>query len=193
MRLTHMRYTHIIHLISRTLVAKRNRLASLFNFDGALTKREQIPNEMGFGVLQVQMANREEVMSMRLVTASTTKAISHEDKAMTVIQYGSSVSAGNAKTRRHERRRKLAIERDAIGNIIDSILGCEAPDASQEESRKHASRVDRATSLVALRDKKPEVTERKRNPAYKKPVNHPTHLINAHQKMRGKSIPASYD
>ncbi|WP_373326133.1 transcriptional antitermination N peptide [Cronobacter turicensis] len=67
---------------------------------------------------------------------------------MTVIQYGSSVSVGNAKTRRHERRRKLAIERDAIGNIIDSILGCEAPDASQEESRKHASRVDRATSLV---------------------------------------------
>ncbi|AKE95238.1 hypothetical protein AB8W31_22420 [Cronobacter sakazakii] len=112
---------------------------------------------------------------------------------MTVIQYGSSVSAGNAKTRRHERRRKLAIERDSIGNIIDSILGCEAPDASQEESRKHASRVDRATSLVALRDKKLEVTERKRNPAYKKPVNHPTHLINAHQKMRGKSIPAYYD
>ncbi|PQX95926.1 hypothetical protein C5930_11045 [Cronobacter sakazakii] len=113
---------------------------------------------------------------------------------MTVIQYGSSVSAGNAKTRRHERRRKLAIERDAICNIIDSILGCEAPDASQEESRKHASRVDRATSLVALRDyQEPEVTERKRNPAYKKPVNHPTHLINAHQKMRGKSIPAYYD
>ncbi|NUW61923.1 hypothetical protein [Cronobacter muytjensii] len=113
---------------------------------------------------------------------------------MTVIQYGSSVSAGNAKTRRHERRRKLAIERDAIGNIIDSILGCEAPDSSQEESRKHASRVDRATSLVALRDyREPEVTERKRNPAYKKPVNHPTHLINAHQKMRGKSIPAYYD
>ncbi|EBR8889465.1 hypothetical protein DP768_23670 [Salmonella enterica subsp. enterica serovar Galiema] len=35
------------YAISRTLVAKRNRLASLFNFDGALTKREQIPNEMG--------------------------------------------------------------------------------------------------------------------------------------------------
>ncbi|ELY5775188.1 hypothetical protein [Cronobacter sakazakii] len=113
---------------------------------------------------------------------------------MTVIQYGSSVSAGNAKTRRHERRRKLAIERDTISNIIDSILGCEAPDASQEESRKHASRVDRATSLVALRDyQEPEVTERKRNPANRKPVNHPTHLINAHQKMRGKSIPAYYD
>ncbi|EMC4149938.1 hypothetical protein [Cronobacter sakazakii] len=51
-------------------------MASLFNFDGALTKREQIPNEMGFGVMQVQMTNREEVICMRLVTAITTKAIS---------------------------------------------------------------------------------------------------------------------
>ncbi|EOW9031081.1 hypothetical protein V2E09_004099 [Cronobacter malonaticus] len=63
-----------------------------------------------------------------------------------------------------------------------------------QESRKHASRVDRATSLVALRDyREPEVTERKHNPANRKPVNHPNHLINAHQKMRGKSIPAYYD
>ncbi|EDP9804826.1 hypothetical protein ACZ09_000686 [Salmonella enterica subsp. enterica serovar Mbandaka] len=50
MRLTHMRYTHIIHLNSRTLVAKRNRLASLFKFDGALTKRDKLPNEMGLGL-----------------------------------------------------------------------------------------------------------------------------------------------
>lgn len=71
---------------------------------------------------------------------------------MTVISYGSSVSAGNAKTRRHERRRKLAIERDGISNIIDSIFGCDASDASQEPSRKQASRVDRATSLGSLRD-----------------------------------------
>lgn len=71
---------------------------------------------------------------------------------MTVITYGSSVSAGNAKTRRHERRRKLAIERDGIANIIDSIFGCDAPDASQEVSRKQLSRVDRATSLGTLRD-----------------------------------------
>lgn len=112
------------------------------------------------------------------------------ENAMTVITYGSSVSAGTAKTRRHERRRKLAMERDAIGNIIDTIFGCVAPDDSQEEIRKHAGRVDRATSLVALRDyQEPEVTERKRNPANRRPVNHPTHLINAHQKMRGKSIP----
>jgi len=44
------------------------------------------------------------------------------------------------------------MERDAIGNIIDAIFGCEAPEASQEESRKHASRVDRATSLGSLRE-----------------------------------------
>ncbi|ELY4207592.1 regulator [Cronobacter sakazakii] len=59
-----------------------------------------------------------------------------------------------------------------------------------EQKLSGCVRADRATSLVALRDyQKPEVTERKRNPAYKKPVNHPTHLMNAHQKMRGKSIP----
>ena len=63
-----------------------------------------------------------------------------------------------------------------------------------EQKLSGCVRADRATSLVALRDyQEPEVTERKRNPAYKKPVNHPTHLINAHQKMRGKSIPAYYD
>lgn len=70
---------------------------------------------------------------------------------MTVIVYGKSTSAGNAKTRRHERRRKLAMERDAIGNIIDSIFGCDAPDASQEVSRKRPSRVDRAIPQGSLR------------------------------------------
>ncbi|EPN1680652.1 hypothetical protein ACTV1X_001544 [Cronobacter sakazakii] len=110
---------------------------------------------------------------------------------MTVIQYGSSVSAGNAKTRRHERRRKLAIERDAISNIIDSILGCEAPDASQEESRKHASRVDRATSIVALRDyQEPEVTQQKPNRKwYSAPRNEMGVTCVGRQKVKGKSIP----
>lgn len=70
---------------------------------------------------------------------------------MTVIVYGKSASAGNAKTRRHERRRKLAMERDAIGNIIDSIFSCDAPDASQEVSRKRPSRVDRAIPQGSLR------------------------------------------
>lgn len=72
---------------------------------------------------------------------------------MTVITYSKSTFAGNAKTRRHERRRKLAIERDTIGNIIDSIFGCDATDTAKEESRKLANRVDRATSLGSLRDR----------------------------------------
>ena len=37
---------------------------------------------------------------------------------MTVIVYGKSTFAGNAKTRRHERRRKLAIERDSISGSV---------------------------------------------------------------------------
>lgn len=75
---------------------------------------------------------------------------------MTVITYGSSVSAGNAKTRRHERRRKLAIERDAISNIIDSIFGSDAPDASQEVKAKRIDRVSKAISLAGTRQKEVE-------------------------------------
>ncbi|EQA3413064.1 regulator [Cronobacter sakazakii] len=90
----------------------------------------------------------------------------------------------NARNRRRARRqaqREKAQQDASLARRIEQKLsGC--------------VRADRATSLAALRDyMEPEVTERKRNPAYKKPVNHPTHLINAHQKMRGKSIPAYYD
>ncbi|ELY4570468.1 regulator [Cronobacter sakazakii] len=85
----------------------------------------------------------------------------------------------NARNRRRARRaaqREQAQQDASLARRIEQKLsGC--------------VRADRANSLVALRDKKPEVTERKRNPANRKPVNHPTHLINAHQKMRGKSIP----
>lgn len=62
---------------------------------------------------------------------------------MTVITYGSS-SFSNTKTRRHERRKAAAIERDTISNIIDSIFGLSAQDEPQEELRKVASRVDKA-------------------------------------------------
>ncbi|EAV3183476.1 regulator [Salmonella enterica] len=75
---------------------------------------------------------------------------------MTVIQYGSSVSAGNAKTRRHERRRKLAMERDTICNIIDSIFGCDSPDASHEVKAKRIDRVTKAISLAGTRQKEVE-------------------------------------
>ncbi|EGT5702085.1 regulator [Cronobacter sakazakii] len=86
---------------------------------------------------------------------------------------------GTAKSR-YKARRAAKIEQAQQDASLARII---------EQKLSGCVRADRATSLVALRDKKPEVTERKRNPAYKKPVNHPTHLINAHQKMRGKSIP----
>ena len=132
---------------------------------------------------------------MRLVTAHTAKAISHEDKAMTLITYGSSVSAGNAKTRRHERRRKLAMERDTIGNIIDTIFGCVAPDDSQEEIRKHAGRVDRATSLEFPRDYHEEcdVVSKPNRIFYSKPRTEMGITCAGRQKVKGKSIPAYYD
>lgn len=66
---------------------------------------------------------------------------------MTVIVYGKSTFAGNAKTRRHERRRKLAIERDSICNIIDSIFGTDSEEAVQEEPRKRLSLSEKAISL----------------------------------------------
>lgn len=77
----------------------------------------------------------------------TTKAISHEENIMMVIVYGKSTFAGNAKTRRHERRRKLAIERDAICNIIDSIFGTDSEEPVQEAPRKRLSISEKAISL----------------------------------------------
>lgn len=113
---------------------------------------------------------------------------------MTVITYGKSTFVGNAKTRRHERRRKLAIERDAISNIFDEIFGFESPDASQDETRKPVSRVDRATSLGSLRDKKEQEAPQKTNRLYySKPTREMGLTCVGRQKQRGKSIPAYYD
>ncbi|HAU6845210.1 TPA: hypothetical protein JEL80_001235 [Salmonella enterica subsp. enterica serovar Hvittingfoss] len=112
---------------------------------------------------------------------------------MTVITYGKSTFAGNAKTRRHERRRKLAMERDAICNIIDSIFGCDAPDASQEVKAKRIDRVTKAISLAGTRQKKVEVTAVKQNRIYYRDANPLGNKIHAVQKQRGKSIPAYYD
>ncbi|HAU5488771.1 TPA: regulator [Cronobacter sakazakii] len=89
----------------------------------------------------------------------------------------------NARNRRRARRQAQREQAQQDASLARRI----------EQKLSGCVRADRATSLVALRDKNPKVTERKRNPANRKPVNHPTHLINAHQKMRGKSIPASYD
>ncbi|WP_105693493.1 regulator [Cronobacter dublinensis] len=90
----------------------------------------------------------------------------------------------NARNRRRARRQAQREQAQQDASLARRI----------EQKLSGCVRADRATSLVALRDyHEPEVTERKRNPANRKPVNHPTHLINAHQKMRCKSIPAYYD
>ncbi|EAP7517157.1 hypothetical protein CG571_22485 [Salmonella enterica] len=111
---------------------------------------------------------------------------------MTVITYGKSTFAGNAKTRRHERRRKLAIERDTICNIIDSIFGCDAPDASQEVKSHRVDRVTKAVSRAGNKVKQ-EKGERKQNRIYYHDANPLGNKIHAVQKQRGKSIPAYYD
>ncbi|EDF5932898.1 hypothetical protein B1A44_06095 [Salmonella enterica subsp. enterica serovar Montevideo] len=112
---------------------------------------------------------------------------------MTVITYGKSTFAGNAKTRRHERSRKLAIERDTICNIIDSIFGCDVPDGSQEVKAKRIDRVTKAILLAGTRQKEVEVTAVKRNRIYYRDANPLGNKIHAVQKQRGKSIPAYYD
>ncbi|EHN6806856.1 hypothetical protein KJJ67_004706 [Salmonella enterica] len=108
---------------------------------------------------------------------------------MTVITYGKSTFAGNAKTRRHERLRKLAIERDTICNIIDSILGCDVPDASHEVKAKRIDRVTKAISLAGTRQKKVEVTAVKQNRIYYRDVNPLGNKIHAVQRMNLSSKP----
>ncbi|EDN5746596.1 hypothetical protein LXS72_003423 [Salmonella enterica] len=108
---------------------------------------------------------------------------------MPVITYGKSTFAGNAKTRRHERRRKLAIERDTICNIIDSIFGCDAPDASHEAKAKRIDRVTKAISLAGTRQKEVEVTAVKQNRIYYRDVNPLGNKIHAVQRMKLNSKP----
>ncbi|MBN6379190.1 hypothetical protein JZM21_32640, partial [Escherichia coli] len=85
---------------------------------------------------------------------------------MTVIVYGKSTFAGNAKTRRHERRRKLAIERDSICNIIDSIFGTDSGEPVHKDTRKRLSLSEKAASLGSLRCKKAKEVESKQNRIY---------------------------
>ena len=113
---------------------------------------------------------------------------------MTVLVYGKSTFAGNAKTRRHERRRKLAIERDAICNIIDSIFGTDSEEPVHEAPRIRLSLSEKAISLGSLRCQKAEEVERKQNRIYyRKPRSEMGVTCSGRQKQRGKSIPAYYD
>lgn len=107
---------------------------------------------------------------------------------MTVIVYGKSTFASNAKTRRHERRRKLAMERDTICNIIDSIFGCDAPDASQEVKSHRVDRVTKAVSRSGNKVKQEKV-ERKQNRIYYHDANPLGNKIHAVQRMKLSSKP----
>ncbi|EHK3360543.1 hypothetical protein N2T06_000992 [Salmonella enterica] len=108
---------------------------------------------------------------------------------MTVITYGKSTFAGNAKTRRRERRRKLAMERDTICNIIDSIFGCDSPDASHEVKAKRSDRVTKAILLAGTRQKEVEVTAVKWNRIYYRDANPLGNKIHAVQRMKLSSKP----
>lgn len=110
---------------------------------------------------------------------------------MTVITYGTSVKE-NAKSRRHARRRAVAIERDSLNAIIDAALNVE-PAIEAAEARKPIDRVCKALAStdykMNLRVKPvPEALTRE-NPEYRKVKNPFGQITNARQKMRGKSIP----
>lgn len=75
---------------------------------------------------------------------------------------------------------KKAAEKHFANRIGEILGGC-------------PSRVDRATSLGSLRDKKEQEVVHKPNRTYYRDTNPFGNKIHATQKQRGKSIPAYYD
>lgn len=69
---------------------------------------------------------------------------------MTVITYGTSVKE-NAKSRRHARRRAVAIDRERIESIIDTAFGIE-PEIVEIQV-KRISRIEKAVISPSLRDR----------------------------------------
>ena len=69
---------------------------------------------------------------------------------MTVITYGTSVKE-TAKTRRHARRRAVAMDRERIESIIDTAFGIEPEVVAIEVKR--ISRIEKAVISPSLRDK----------------------------------------
>jgi len=69
---------------------------------------------------------------------------------MTVITYGTSVKE-NAKSRRHARRRAVAMDRERIESIIDTAFGIEPEVVAIEV--KHISRIEKAVISPSLRDR----------------------------------------
>lgn len=71
---------------------------------------------------------------------------------MTVITYGTSVKE-NAKSRRHARRRAVAMDRERIESIIDTAFGIEPVVVAVEVEVKHISRIEKAVFSPSLRDR----------------------------------------
>ena len=69
---------------------------------------------------------------------------------MTVITYGTSVKE-TAKTRRHARRRAVAMDRERIESIIDTAFGIEPEVVAIEV--KLISRLEKAVISPSLRDR----------------------------------------
>ncbi|MEN4621765.1 transcriptional antitermination N peptide [Pantoea agglomerans] len=69
---------------------------------------------------------------------------------MTVITYGTSTKQ-SAKSRRHARRRTVAMDRERIESIIDTAFGIEPEVVAIEV--KHISRIEKAVISPSLRDR----------------------------------------
>ncbi|HBJ6895498.1 TPA: hypothetical protein P5S56_004547, partial [Salmonella enterica subsp. enterica serovar Concord] len=80
------------------------------------------------------------------------------------------------------------MERDTICNIIDSIFGCDAPDASQEVKSHRVDRVTKAVSRAGNKVKQEKV-ERKQNRIYYHDANPLGNKIHAVQRMKLSSKP----
>lgn len=104
---------------------------------------------------------------------------------MTVITYGTSTKQ-SAKSRRHARRRAVAMDRERIESIIDTAFGIEPEVVAVEV--KHISRIEKACSSPSLRDREHAGISLIRK-KYQKVSNEAGRQIHAVQKMRGKSIP----
>ncbi|WP_337036409.1 hypothetical protein [Pantoea agglomerans] len=104
---------------------------------------------------------------------------------MTVITYGTSVKE-NAKSRRHARRRAVAMDRERIESIIDAAFGAEPEVVAI--GVKHISRIEKACSSPSLRDRHEAEQPLLCNRKWHHVRPDATHVVNARQKIRGKSI-----
>lgn len=123
---------------------------------------------------------------------------------MAIISYGStSRPVSNNATRRRERRKIAAIQRDAITSIIDKEFGIE-PEKRAKSPRKAEILCKRpvkpllqypapANEYTQQIERNAEKLERKNRRIWYRDANPLGNKIHAVQKMRGKSMPVYFD